>query len=73
MNELYLTKKYRKSLNILSLEFGEVNNKFILRSIEGEINSQGTSEFSSKGEAFDNDKVMLEEVRELRKRLPEDR
>ena len=73
MNELYFIKPYRMSLKTLRLEFGEINNKFLLKSIEGEINGKGTSEFSPREEVFDNDQVMLKEVWELRKRLSEDR
>jgi hypothetical protein len=57
----------------LRLEFGEINHKFLLKSIEGEINGKGTTEFSPREEVFDNDQVMLKEVWELRKRLSEDR
>ena len=73
MKELYFTKPYKSSLKTLRLEFGEVNNKFLLKSIEGEINGKGTSAFSTREEVFDNDQVMLKEVWELRKRLSEDR
>ena len=73
MKELYFTKKYRRSLKTLRLEFGEINNKYLLKSIEGEINGRGTSEFSPREEVFDNDQVMLKEVWETRKRLSEDR
>jgi hypothetical protein len=73
MKELYFTKPYRRSLKTLRLEFGEINNKFLLKSIEGEINGKGTSEFSPREEVFENDQVMLKEVWELRKRLSEDR
>ena len=73
MNELYFTKPYRRSLKTLRLEFGEINNKFLLKSIEGEINGKGISEFSPREEVFENDQVMLKEVWELRKRLSEDR
>ena len=60
-------------LKTLRLEFGEVNNKFLLKSIEGEINGKGISEFSPREEVFDDDQVMLKEVWETRKRLSEDR
>ena len=73
MNELYFTKPYRRSLKTLRLEFGEINNKFLLKSIEGEINGKGTSEFSPREEVFNNDQVMLKEVLGIRKRLSEDR
>ena len=73
MNELYFNKPYRRSLKTLRLEFGEINNNFLLKSIEGKINGKGTSEFSPREELFDNDQVMLKEVWELRKRLSEDR
>ena len=73
MNELYFTKPYIRSLKTLRLEFGEINNKFLLKSIECEINGKGTTKFSPREEVFDNDQVMLKEVWELRKRLSEDR
>ena len=57
----------------MRLEFGEINNKFLLKSIEGEINGKGTTEFSPREEVFEDDQVMLKEVWELRKRLTEDR
>ena len=71
MKELYFTKPYRRSLKILRLKFGEVNNKLILISIEGEINGKVTSEFSTGEEVFDNDQALLKEIWELRKRLSE--
>jgi len=40
MNELYFNKPYRRSLKTLRLEFGEINNKFLLKSIEGKINGK---------------------------------
>ena len=55
MKELYFTKPYRSSLKTLRLEFGEVNNKFLLKSIEGEINGNGTLAFSPREEVFEND------------------
>ena len=57
----------------MRLEFGEINNKFLLKSIEGEINGKGTTEFSPREEVFEDDQVMLKEVWELRKRLSEGR
>ena len=58
MNELYFTKPYRRSLKTLRLEFGEMNHKFLLKSIEGEINGKGTSEFSPREEVFEDDQVV---------------
>ena len=57
----------------MRLEFGEINNKFLLKSIEGEINGKGTTESSPREEVFDNDQIIWKEVWELRKRLSEDR
>ena len=67
MNQLYFTKPYRRSLKTLRLEFGEIKNKFLLKSIEGEINGKGTSEFSPREEVFDNDQVMLKESNFLKR------
>ena len=41
MSELYFTKPYRGSLKTLRLEFGEVKNKYLLKSFEGEDNYSG--------------------------------
>ena len=37
------------------LEFGKVNNKFLLRLIDGEINLKGKTEFSPIEEEFDEE------------------
>ena len=72
MSELYFTKPYRGSLKTLRLEFGEVKNKYLLKSFEGEDNDKGKREFYPTEEVFDNDQVMLKEVWDTRKRLSEE-
>ena len=73
MRELYFTKPYRRSLKTLRLEFGEVKNKFLLKTIEGEENGRVKSEEYPKEEVFDEDQEMLKKVWETRKRLSEER
>ena len=73
MNELYFTKPYRRSIRTLRLEFGEVNNKFLLKFIDGEINLKGKSEFSPIEKVYDDEQEMLKKVWETRKQLSEER
>ena len=73
MNELYYTKPYRRSIRTLYLEFGEVNNKFLLKFIDGEINLKGKSEFSPIEKVYDDEQEMLKNVWETRKQLSDER
>ena len=73
MNELYYTKPYRRSIRTLRLEFGEVNNKFLLKFIDGEINLKGKSEFSPIEKVYDDEQEMLKNVWETRKQLSDER
>ena len=73
MNELYYTKPYRRSIRTLRLEFGEVNNKFLLKFIDGEINLKGKSEFSPIEKVYDDEQGMLKNVWETRKQLSDER
>ena len=73
MNELYFTKPYRRSIRTLRLEFGEVNNKFLLKFIDGEINLKGKSEFSPIESVYDDEQEMLKKLWETRKQLSEER
>ena len=73
MKELYYIRPYRRSLRTLRLEFGKVKNKFLLRLIDGEINSRGKSEFSPIEEVFNEEQEMLKNVWELRKQLSEEK
>ena len=73
MKELYFTKPYRRSIRTLRLEFGEVNNKFLLKFIDGEINLKGKSEFSPIEKVYDDEQEMLKNVWETRKQLSDER
>ena len=73
MKELYFTKPYRRSIRTLRLEFGEVNNKFLLKFIDGEINLKDKSEFSPIEKVYDDDQEMLKNVWETRKQLSDER
>ena len=73
MNELYYTKPYRRSIRTLRLEFGEVNDKFLLIFIDGEINLKGKSEFSPIEKVYDDEQEMLKNVWETRKQLSDER
>ena len=73
MNELYYTKPYRRSIRTLRLEFGKVNDKFLLKFIDGEINLKGKSEFSPIEKVYDDEQEMLKNVWETRKQLSDER
>ena len=73
MNELYYTKPYRRSIRTLRLEFGEVDDKFLLKFIDGEINLKGKSEFSPIEKVYDDEQEMLKNVWETRKQLSDER
>ena len=73
MNELYYTKPYRRSIRTLRLEFGEVNDKFLLKFIDGEINLKGKSEFSPIEKVYEDEQEMLKNVWETRKQLSDER
>ena len=62
MKELYFTKPYRRSIRTLRLEFGEVNDKFLLKFIDGEINLKDKSEFSPIEKVYDDEQEMLKNV-----------
>ena len=73
MKELYFTKPYRRSIRTLRLEFGEVNDKFLLKFIDGEINLKDKSEFSPIEKVYDDEQEMLKNVWETRKQLSDER
>ena len=73
MNELYYTKPYRRSIRTLRLEFGEVNDKFLLKFIDGEINLKDKSEFSPIEKVYDDEQEMLKNLWETRKQLSDER
>ena len=64
---------YRRSLRTVRIEYGQVKKKFILRTIEGGINSKGESERSPKEEVFDDEQEMLKKVYETKSGLLEGR
>ena len=74
MKELYFTSPYRRSLRTIRLEYGEVKNKFVLRTFEGNINRRKVSEEGSpKEEVFEDEQELLKKVHETKKGLLEGR
>ena len=74
MKELYFTSPYRRSLRTIRLEYGEVKNKFVLRTFEGNINRRKVSEEDSpKEEVFEDEQELLKKVHETKKGLLEGR
>ena len=76
MNELYFTKTNRETIQVLRLEYGQLGEKYVLKTFEGEENPKGLFLHKSifpREEVFDDEQLMLKKVWELRKRLSEDR
>ena len=74
MKELYFTSPYRRSTRTIRLEYGEVKNKFVLRTFEGNINRRKVSEEDSpKEEVFEDEQELLKKVHETKKGLLEGR
>jgi len=73
MKELYFTLPYRKSKKNVRLEYGQVKNKFMVRTFDGETIGRRTSEDSPKEEVFDGEQEMLKRVYEIKKGLIESR
>ena len=73
LKELYFVKRERKSLRTLRIEFGEVNNKYLLKLIDGEINLKGKSEFSPIESVYVTEQEMLKKILEMRGQLSEER
>ena len=73
MKELYFTLPYRRSKKTVSLEYGQVKKKFIVRTFDGEIKVRRTSEDYPKEEVFDDEREMLKRVYEIKKGLMESR
>ena len=74
MNTLYFTSPYRRSLRTIRLEYGEVKNKFVLRTFEGNINRRKVSEEGSpKEEVFEDEQELLKKVHKTKKGLLEGR
>ena len=74
MKELYFTSPYRRSLRTIRLEYGEVKNKFVLRTFEGNINGRKVSEEGpSKEEVFEDEQELLNKVHKTKRGLLEGR
>ena len=73
MKELYFTSPYRRSLRTISLEYGQVRKKFVLRTFEGNIIGRRVSEGSPKEKVYDDEKGLLKMVYETKKGLLEGR
>ena len=73
MKELYFTLPYRRTRKTVRLEYGQVKKKFVVRTFDGEINGQRTSEDSPKEEVFDEEQEMLKRVHDIKKGLMESR
>ena len=73
MKELYFTSPYRRSLRTIRLEYGQVREKFVLRTFEGNIIGRRVSEGSPKEDVFDDEKELLKKVYETKKGLLEGR
>ena len=74
MNTLYFTSPYRRSLRTIRLEYGEVKNKFVLRTFEGKIIGRKVSEEGSpKEEVFEDEQELLKKVHKTKIGLLEGR
>ena len=74
MNTLYFTSPYRRTLRSIRLEYGEVKNKFVLRTFEGKIIGRKVSEEGSpKEEVFEDEQELLKKVHKTKKGLLEGR
>ena len=73
MKELYFTLPYRRSKKTVRLEYGQVKNKFIVKTFDGLINGRRTSEDSPKEKVFDDENEMLKRLYEIKKGLLESR
>ena len=73
MKELYFTLPYRRSKKTVRIKYGQVKEKFIVRTFDGEIIGRRASEDSPKKEEFDDEQEMLKRVNEIKKGLMESR
>ena len=74
MNTLYFTSPCRRSLRTIRLEYGEVKNKFVLRTFEGNIIGRKVSEEGSpKEEVFENEQELMKKVHKTKRGLLEGR
>ena len=76
MKELYSTYPNSKTFRTVRLDYGELREKYVLKTFEGEEDPKGLFLHKSifpREEVFDDEQLMLKKVWELRKRLSEDR
>ena len=74
MKELYFTSPYRRSTRTIRLEYGQVKNKFLLRTFEGNIIGRKISEEGSpKEEVFEDEQELLNKVHKTKRGLLEGR
>ena len=76
MNELYFTKTDRKTNQVVRLEYGQLGEKYVLKTFDGEEYPKGLflhKFIFPREEVFDDEQLMMKKVWELRKRLSEDR
>ena len=76
MNELYLTKNNRETIQVVRIEYGQSAEGYVLKIFEGEENPNGLFLHKSifpREEVFDNEQEMLKNVWEKRKQFSEER
>ena len=76
MYERYFTKINSETIQAIRLEYGQLGEKYVLKTFEGEENPNGLflhkSIFPGE-EVFDGEQRMLKKVLETRKQLTEER
>ena len=76
MKELYFTNTNRETIQAVRLEYGQLSEKYILKTFQGEENHNGLFLHKSifpREEFFDDQQEMLKKIWETRKRLSEGR
>ena len=76
MYEQYFTKINSETIQAIRLEYGQLGEKYVLKTFEGEENPNGLFLHKSifpREEVFDGEQWMLKKVLETRKQLTEER
>ena len=76
MKELYFTCINIKTIQVVRLEYGQLGEKYVLKTFEGEEDPNGLFLHKSifpREEVFDDEQEMLKKVWERRKQLSEER
>jgi len=76
MYEHYFTKINSETIQAIRLEYGQLGEKYVLKTFEGEENPNGLFLHKSifpREEVFDDEQLMLKNVWETRKQLSEER